>query len=90
MLTYKDCVGLSDLEEQEIEAIAQHEHIPEIVAAELGCCLAHQEGGLMRVDGMIRDDMAMAHEHHHPRAEKHWQEVLEHFEAEHPELAAAA
>ncbi|HNX49668.1 MAG TPA: hypothetical protein PKL08_05860 [Thermoanaerobaculaceae bacterium] len=42
MLTYEDCVGLTDLEEEEIEAISQHEHVPEMVAAELGCCLAHE------------------------------------------------
>ena len=41
MLTYEDCVGLTDLEAEDIEAIAQHEHVPEIVAAELGCCLTH-------------------------------------------------
>ena len=30
MLTYEDCVELSDLTEEEIEAVAQHEHLPEI------------------------------------------------------------
>ena len=40
MLTYEDCVELSDLTEEEIEAVAQHEHLPEIVALELGSYLA--------------------------------------------------
>ncbi len=44
MLTYEDCVGLTDLTEEEIEAIAQHEHLPEIIAAELGCYLVHDPG----------------------------------------------
>ena len=35
MLTYEDCVSLSGLTREEIEAIAEHEHIPAIVAAEL-------------------------------------------------------
>ena len=34
MLTYEDCVELSDLTEEEIEAIAQHEHLPEMAALE--------------------------------------------------------
>lgn len=36
MLSYQDCLAFCGLEEEEIAAIAQHEHIPIIVAAELG------------------------------------------------------
>ena len=36
MLTYQDCVGLCELSEAEIRAIAEHEHLPEVVALELG------------------------------------------------------
>ena len=36
MLTLEDCIGLSGLTEEEILAIAQHEHIPQIAATELG------------------------------------------------------
>ena len=36
MLTLQECIDLSGLEVEEIEAIARHERIPEIVAAELG------------------------------------------------------
>ena len=83
MLTYEDCVGLTDLDEEEIEAIAQHEHVPEIVAAELGCCLAHQPGGDLLIDRIIRDDIAAASQHHHPLEAQHWTDVLRHFEAAH-------
>ena len=30
MLTFEDCLGLSELNEDEILAIAEHEHIPEL------------------------------------------------------------
>lgn len=83
MLTYEDCVGLTDLDEEDIEAIAQHEHVPEIVAAELGCCLAHQPGGESIIDHIIRDDIEAAAQHHHPLEVIHWKEVLRHFEASH-------
>ena len=36
MLTLQECIDLSGLEVEVIEAIARHERIPEIVAAELG------------------------------------------------------
>ena len=41
MLTLEDCIELSDLSEEEILAIAEHEHIPEMVAVELGAYLVH-------------------------------------------------
>ena len=36
MLTFEDCLSLSELTEEEILAIAEHEHIPELAALELG------------------------------------------------------
>ena len=83
MLTYEDCVDLTDLDEEDIEAIAQHEHMPEIVAAELGCCLVHQPGGEMIIDRIIREDIETANRHHHPLEVMHWQAVLQRFEASH-------
>ena len=90
MLTYDDCVGLTDLEEEEIEAIAQHEHVPEIVAAELGCCLIHQLGGAKQIDQFIRDDIRDAARHGHPDEALHWKQVLRHFEAVHPAMEQEA
>jgi len=36
MLTLDDCIELSELTEEEILAIAEHEHVPEMVALERG------------------------------------------------------
>lgn len=60
MLTLQDCVALCDLTEEEVLAIAEHEHIPEIAAAELGSYLVHAPGGEMRLKTMFRDDLAAA------------------------------
>ena len=49
MLTIKDCIALSDLTEAEVDAIAEHEHLPEMVAVEMGHCLAHCPGGPDRI-----------------------------------------
>jgi len=36
MLTREDCLALCELSEDEVAAIAEHEHVPEIVAMEMG------------------------------------------------------
>jgi hypothetical protein len=41
MLSFEDCIALSDLTVEKVDAIAEHEHLPEIIAAELGCYLVH-------------------------------------------------
>jgi hypothetical protein len=60
MLTIEDCIALSELTEEEIDAIAEHEHLPEIVAVELGNYLVHAPGGVPRINAMIRDDIQAA------------------------------
>lgn len=60
MLTLEDCIALSELTEDEVLAIAQHEHIPEIAAAELGNYLTHSPEGELCIKSMIRDDIAAA------------------------------
>ena len=36
MITIEDCIALSELTEPEILAIAEHEHVPEMIAVEMG------------------------------------------------------
>jgi hypothetical protein len=60
MLTIEDCIALSDLTQEEIDAIAEHEHIPEIVALELGEYLVHARDGIPRIRTIIRDDIQAA------------------------------
>ncbi|OGA15631.1 MAG: hypothetical protein A3I63_07725 [Betaproteobacteria bacterium RIFCSPLOWO2_02_FULL_66_14] len=60
MLTLEDCIGLCGLSEDEILAIAGHEHIPEIAAVELGNYLVTTPDGEVCIRGMIRDDITDA------------------------------
>lgn len=60
MLTYEDCLGMCDLTEEEIEAIAEHEHCHPLIALELGHHLVQTEAGQPRVAEMICDDIAKA------------------------------
>lgn len=60
MLSLTDCLALCDLSEEEVLAIAHHEHLPEMAAAELGNYLVHTPEGEMRIKSIIRDDIAEA------------------------------
>ncbi len=55
MLTLKDCVELSELSEDEVHLIAEHEHIPEIVACELGSELLHSNDGVSQIKAYMLD-----------------------------------
>ncbi len=84
MITIKDCIGLCDLDEEEVEAVAQHEHIPEIVAIEMVEKLVHQTDGLPKIRQMIVDDLVHAQNAGYEKGIKHWQRVLQHFDEHHP------
>lgn len=60
MLTLEDCIALSDLTQEEIDAIAEHEHLPEVIATELGSYLVHRAGGERAIRAIIRDDIEAA------------------------------
>ena len=84
MITIEDCLALSDLTEEEIDAIAEHEHLPAIIAAELGNYLAHLAGGIGQIRSMIRDDIAAARLRDDQRHAQRLSLVLMHFCREHP------
>ena len=42
MITLEDCLGLCGLTEEEVLAIAEHEHLPEIAATALAGRLANK------------------------------------------------
>ncbi|MBP2227973.1 hypothetical protein J2847_001255 [Azospirillum agricola] len=59
-ITIDDCIGMCGLTKDEVDAIAEHERLPEIVAAELGCYLVRDSAGRTRIRRMIEDDIAAA------------------------------
>ena len=60
MLRLEDCIALCDLSEDEVLAIAEHEHIPEMAAVELGNYLVHTPDGERCIKAMIKDDIDAA------------------------------
>ena len=84
MLSYEDCVALADLTEEEVEAIAQHEHLPEIVAAELGSYLVHDPEGVPKIKRIILDDIEEAKRRDDKQQTVRLKLVLKHFVEMHP------
>ncbi len=83
MLTFEDCLALSELTEEEILAIAEHEHIPELEALELGNYLVHAPKGEETIKRMILEDIEAARALHDVRRTAALKRVLKHFCAEH-------
>ena len=86
MISLEDCVGLCGLTEEEVLAIAEHEHLPEIAATALAAYLLSQKHGSEKVLDMIVDDIRQAQlirgDKEHVVTMLH---VLHHFLKMHPE-----
>ncbi len=83
MLTLEDCIGLSELDEEDILAIAEHEHIPEMAAVEMGNYLCHTPEGERRIRRMIVDDIRAARARGDTRHAAVLKTALKHHVAEH-------
>jgi hypothetical protein len=85
MITLEDCIAFCGLTEEEVLAIAEHEHLPEIVATALAEYLLSQDHGSEKVRDMIVDDIRQAQ----LRGDREYVltllHVLHHFLKTHPE-----
>ena len=88
MLSYEDCVELSDLTEEEITAIAEHEHLPEIAALEMGNYLIHTPEGIPMIKRIILDDIEEERRGGHNEKALQLKLVLKHFIDTHPKNPA--
>jgi len=84
MLSLEDCIALCELSEDEVLAIAEHEHIPEIVAAELANYLLHTPEGEVCIKAIIRADIAHAIARSDRVRELALKAVLRDFVLQHP------
>lgn len=73
------------LTEQEVQAIAEHEHVPEIAAAAMGRYLLKKPNGAEQIRDMLRDDIHEALSRDDAEHASELLMVLRHFLAEHPE-----
>lgn len=84
MLSSQECFEFCELTEDEIHAIAEHEKVPEIVAAELGECLLQSDVGTWLIRRYMLEDIEQAKAQGHLDRVAKLHHVLDRFDAAHP------
>jgi len=84
MLSLTDCIGMSELSDKEIAAIAEHEHVPVIIAAELGCKLLHTPGGHATLKHYFEENLAQARARQLQKKANELTLLLRQFDLAHP------
>ncbi len=84
MLSIQDVIDYCDLDQGEIEAIAEHEHIPMTIAAEMSEVLLCTPEGVCQLHSMIVENMQQALEAGHFQHVKELAETYEHLQRTHP------
>jgi hypothetical protein len=87
MLTVDDLIAFCDLRLEEVQAIAEHEHMPVSMAAVFGQSLLHTEHGTERIRDMLMGAMRLAVRRHDVPQARHLVSTLRHFLHEHPDAA---
>ena len=85
MLNMHDIIDITDLTEDEVNAIAEHEGMPKLNAAALAQYVLAHHRGTAKVHDMICDDIRAALHHYDLGHAKDLFATLKHFIAEHPE-----
>ena len=85
MITLQDCIGLCGLDEDEVAAISEHEHVPEIAATALASYLLHQPHGSEAIRSMIIDDIHKALDDGRVKHAAELFGALQQFLRDHPE-----
>jgi len=85
MISREDLIGMSGLDEDEIDALSEHEHIPEVAAAALASYLLHQPHGGEKIRAMIVDDIHKALDAGRVKHAGELFMALRHFLSDHPE-----
>lgn len=88
MISREDCVAMCGLDPDEIAAISEHEHIPEVAATALGSELLHHPGGASEIRRMLVDDLRSAQKKGDRAHASRLLAALRHFLSEHPDGAS--
>lgn len=84
MLTLKECLDYCDLDMDEVMAVAEHEHLPAIVAAELCFELLQTPQGVCCMHNMVLDDLQNAISHGEDERAERLTHTYQHLQEQHP------
>jgi hypothetical protein len=90
MISLQDCIAICGLDESEVRAIAEHEHVPEMVAAAMAQYMMRQAHGPETVLKYIVDDVRAANERGDQQHVRELLMCMKHFLHEHPEAVPAS
>ena len=89
MISLEDCIAMCGLTKDEVLALAEHEHIPEISAAALAHHLLAQSEGYRRIGAMIADDVTFASARGDQQHAEELRATLHQFVTTNPEALAS-
>lgn len=78
MLTIEDCIGIANLDKDEVAQIAAHERLPFMTALEKGASFLDQPWGDAAIRQMVWDNLCAANKRHDAT---HTQELMVLFHA---------
>ncbi|HEY5764285.1 MAG TPA: hypothetical protein VIS73_13835 [Rhodocyclaceae bacterium] len=88
MLSLDECMDFCGLDSEEVEGIAAHEHLPLIVAAELGYQMLQTTEGIAALQAMLLDNIEIARCHGESSRADEYAKIYRHFVAAHPDSPA--
>lgn len=86
VISVVDICGLCGLDLEQIEAVGEHEHLPDVAAAALAAYLLHRNHGLDQIRDMIVDDIKLALEQNRRAHANELLMALRHFYEQNPSL----
>lgn len=84
MLSLGDCVGMCGLNEDELQVLADHEHLPMVVAAELAAGMLQTPKGIWQIRHFMFKALEASVARHDAERERHLRAVISHFTSSHP------
>ena len=85
MISKEDCIAFTGLTSEEVDAIAEHEHLADIAAASLANLLLHEQHGAETIRAMMVDDIRAALAQGRKAHAAEVLAALRHFLHDHPE-----
>lgn len=84
MLAMQDVLDYCDLDHGEIAAIAEHEHVPLVIAAEMSESLLSSPEGVCKLHTMITENMEHAVKHGRLQHAQELENTYQHLRRTHP------
>ena len=86
MLSLDECMDFCGLDSDAVEGIADHEHLPLIVAAELGYQMLQTTEGVAALQAMLLDNIEIARCRGETARADEYAKIYRHFVSAHQEL----